>query len=190
MTKIEQATTGDEGRSKEQGYISDDDCQPEPPKLFAWIASVVTVGTILLPQFLARGDNPHLRGAGVFLLALAAVFIFTPFFLLRKHGRIEDGETYMQTRTVVDQGLYAITRHPQYLGYMLLAWGFAALSQYWLAALLAAVGSAFFYLQAVREERYCLAQLGEPYEQYLRRVPRFNLVLGIVRLLQMLEVRK
>jgi protein-S-isoprenylcysteine O-methyltransferase Ste14 len=190
MTKIEKAITRDEERPTVQERTSDDDCQLKPPKLYAWLASVVTVGTILLPQFLARGDKPHLRGAGVFLLALAAVFIFTPFFLLRKHCRIDDGETCMRVRTVADQGLYAITRHPQYLGYMLLAWGFAALSQHWLAALLAAVGSAFFYLQAVREERYCLAQLGEPYEQYLRRVPRFNLVLGIVRLLQMLEVRK
>ena len=42
----------------------------------------------------------------------------------------------------------------------------------------------FLYLQAVKEERYCLTQLGEPYEQYLRRVPQFNLILGIVRLLQ------
>ena len=176
--------TRDEQRPTVQERTSDDDCQLKPPRLFAWLASLATVGTILVPQFLARGDNPYLRGAGVFLLALAAVFIFTPFFLLRKHGRIEDGETYMQTRIVVDQGLYAITRHPQYLGYMLLAWGFTALSQHWLAALLAAVGCAFFYLQAVREERYCLAQLGEPYQQYLLRVPRFNLVLGIVRLLQ------
>ena len=107
-----------------------------------------------------------------------------------KHGRIGDGKTYMQTRAVVDQGLYSITRHPQYLGYIFLACGFALLSQHWVVALLAAVGVMFFHNQAVREERYCLAHLGEPYEQYLRRVPRFNFILGIVRLLQMLGVRK
>jgi protein-S-isoprenylcysteine O-methyltransferase Ste14 len=154
------------------------------PKLFAWLASLVTVGTILVPQFLPRGDDLYLRGAGVFLLALAAVFIFTPFFLLKKYGRIEGGKTTMQTRAVVDQGLYAITRHPQYLGYILLAWGFAALSQHWLAVLLAAVGATFFYLQAVREERCCLSQFGERYEQYRQRVPRFNIILGMICLLQ------
>ena len=90
----------------------------------------------------------------------------------------------MQTDAVVDQGLYAITRHPQYLGYIFLACGFALLSQHWAAFLLAAAGSTFFYLQAVREERSCFARFGEPYEQYLWRVPRFNIVLGIVRLLQ------
>ena len=116
------------------------------------------------------------------MLLLAGVFIFVPFYLLAKHGETKDGQTYMQARIVVDRGLYAITRHPQYLGYMFLACGFALLSQHWVTVLLAVVGVTFFYLQAVREERYCLAQLGEPYEQYLRRIPRFNIVLGMIRL--------
>ena len=120
----------------------------------------------------------------MFVLLLAGVFIFLPFFSLKKHGRIEDGENYIQTRAAVDQGLYAITRHPQYLGYLFLVCGFALLAQHWVAVLLAVVGATFFYLQAVREERYCLAQLGEPYEQYLGRVPRFNFILGIVHLMQ------
>jgi protein-S-isoprenylcysteine O-methyltransferase Ste14 len=127
---------------------------------------------------------------GAFVLLLAGVFIFAPFCLLTKHGGVADGQTYVRARIVVDQGLYAITRHPQYLGYIFLACGFALLSQHWVAVLLAAVGATFFHLQAVREERYCLVQLGEHYEQYLRRVPRFNFILGIVRLLQMLGVRK
>ena len=122
------------------------------------------------------------------LLLVASLFIFWPFYLLAKHGG--KGKSYIQTRIVVDRGLYAITRHPQYLGYIFLACGFALLSQHWVAILLAVIGATFLYLQAVREERYCLVQLGEPYEQYLRRVPRFNVVLGIVRLLQMLGVRK
>jgi protein-S-isoprenylcysteine O-methyltransferase Ste14 len=162
---------------------SDDDYHPEPPKLFAWFASAAVISLIIVTQFLPQGDDPHLRGTGVFVLLLAGVFIFGPFYLLTRHGRIKDGQTYMQARIVVDQGLYAITRHPQYLGYIFLACGFALLSQHWVAVLLAAVGSTCFYLQAVREEKYCRAQLGEPYEQYRRRVPRFNFILGIVRLL-------
>jgi protein-S-isoprenylcysteine O-methyltransferase Ste14 len=119
----------------------------------------------------------------VFVLLLAGVFIFGPFYLLTKHGGFKDGRTYMQARIVVDRGLYAITRHPQYLGYIFLVCGFALLSQHWVAVVLAFAGATFFYLQTMREERYCLAQFGEPYEQYLRRVPRFNFILGIVRLL-------
>jgi protein-S-isoprenylcysteine O-methyltransferase Ste14 len=169
---------------KKKERTSDNDCQLKPPKLFAWIASAVTVSLIIVTQFLPRGGDPYLRGTGVFVLLLAGVFIFAPFYLLTKHGGIKDGQTYVQARIVVDRGLYAITRHPQYLGYIFLACGFALLSQHWVAVLLAVVGATFFYLQAVREERYCLAQLGEPYRQYLGGVPRFNIVLGIMRLLR------
>jgi len=177
MNKKEKGTT----KEKVQGRTSDDDRQPKPPKLFAWLASVVTISLIVVTQFLPRSGNPVLRGAGVLVLLLAGVFIFVPFYLLARHGG-KDGQTYMQARIVVDRGLYAITRHPQYLGYIFLACGFALLSQHWVAALIAVVGATFFYLQAVREEIYCLAQFGEPYEQYLRRVPRFNIVLGMIRL--------
>ena len=184
MTKIEEAITGDEERSIVPGYASDDHCQLKPPKLFAWLASVLVISLITVTQCLPQGDDPYLRGTGVFVLLLAGVFIFAPFYLLTKHGGAKDSQTYMQAGIVVDRGLYAITRHPQYLGYIFLACGFALLSQHWVIVLLAVVGATFFYLQAVREERYCLAQLGESYEQYRRRVPRFNLVLGIMRLLR------
>ena len=183
MSEKEKGTAKDAERPvKVQRCTLDDDHQPKPPKLFAWIASLVVILVILVTQFLPRGDDPYLRGTGVFVLLLAGVFIFAPFYLLAKHGRTKDGQTYMQARIVVDRSLYAITRHPQYLGYVFLACGFALLSQHWAVVLLAAVGSIGFYLQAVREEIYCLAQFGEPYEHYLRRVPRFNIVLGMMRL--------
>jgi len=183
MSEKEKTTTEyAEGLIEVQRHTLGDDHQLKPSNLFAWLASLVTISLIIVTQFLARGDNQYLRGVGVFVLLLACVFIFLPFFSLKKHGRIEDGENYIQTRVIVDQGLYTITRHPQYLGYMFLACGFALLSQHWVVVLLAVIGVTLFYLQAVREERYCLAQLGEPYRQYLRRVPRFNLILGIMPL--------
>ena len=152
------------------------------PKTYAWIASLATLGAILASVLLPRGGNPYVRGLGVLLLASAAVFIFIPFMLLRKYGALEAGESYQETRTVVDHGLYAITRHPQYLGYMLLAWGFAGLSQHWGTALLAVVSIVAFYGQAVKEEQYALTRFRCAYERYLRRVPRFNIVLGLIRL--------
>ena len=154
-----------------------------PPGRFAWIASLATISLIMLAQLVARGDNPYLRGVGAFVLVLAGVFAFPPFVLLAKHGRTRDSSDYMQTSIVVDRGLYAISRHPQYLGYMFFAGGFALLSQHWAVVLLAVIGVMGFYFQALQEERYCLTRFGEPYHLYLRRVPRFNFLLGILRLL-------
>lgn len=191
MNGFKKATIEDtEGSTELQTSALDDEKKSEPPKLFAWIASLLVVLLIVLTQFLARGDDPYLRGAGVFTLILAAIFMFTPFLLLSRYGRTENNGNYMQTTVVVERGLYAITRHPQYLGYMFLAAGFSLLSQHWMAFLLGAAGITAFYLQVVQEEQYCLARLGESYARYLGRVPRFNFLLGIIRLLQKSNVRE
>ncbi len=172
MTKIEQAVS------------RNDTCGRKPPMLFAWLASGATISTLIVTQVLSRGSNPYLRGIGVFVLLLAGVFIFAPFYLLTKYGQAGDSQSYMQVDTVVDRGLYAITRHPQYLGYIFLTCGFTLLSQHWVTFLLAVVATVSFYVQAVREEVYCLAQFGEPYARYRRRVPRFNIVVGVLKLLR------
>lgn len=99
-----------------------------------------------------------------------------------KHGRAESGRSYLGTTVVVDHGVYAVVRHPQYLGYMMFAGGFALLWQHWGTLLLAAVAVLGFDRQAIGEEAYCLARFGEPYAQYCRRVPRYNLAVGLSRL--------
>jgi protein-S-isoprenylcysteine O-methyltransferase Ste14 len=161
--------------------------EPRPPGHYAWTASLATVALILVVMFVERGHRPYLRSAGICSLVLAPFFVFPPFILLARHGRIRKGQSYLQTSALVDRGLYTIIRHPQYLGYMLLAAGFALLSQHAVVLPLATLASVCFYLQAVQEERFCLAQFGEPYRRYLRRVPRFNFALGIVRWLRRRE---
>jgi protein-S-isoprenylcysteine O-methyltransferase Ste14 len=156
----------------------------QPPKLFAWIASVTMISLIILTQFIEQGKNAYLRYTGVFVLLLAGVFIFAPFFLLSRYGNVKDGQSYTEANKLVDKDLYAITRHPQYLGYMLFGCGFTLLAQNWIVLLLTAVCITCFYLQAIREEKYCLVRFGEPYKIYLQQVPRFNVLLGAIRLIQ------
>ena len=154
------------------------------PRLFAWLASATLLLLIITSQFFPRGNYPGLRIIGVVTLLTAAVFIFTPFYQLTKYGRSRSGTTYMYPEKVVQQGLYAYIRHPQYFGYMLLACGFALLSQHWGAVLLAILTITFFYLQALQEERYCVTHFGTPYQRYLHRIPRFNLIEGVWRVLR------
>ncbi len=155
----------------------------KPPRGFALLASLCAAGVIVINLLLASGDNSALRAAGVIVLFLSIVFMFPPLRLLKQHGHVVEGGNYMRTTTVVDQGLYAVVRHPQYLGYMLLTGGFVLVTQYWLSVLLGLIAITCFYLQAVAEERYCIAHIGAAYEHYQRRVPRFNVILGIIRYL-------
>jgi protein-S-isoprenylcysteine O-methyltransferase Ste14 len=87
----------------------------------------------------------------------------------------------MQATTVVDHGLYTVVRHPQYLGYMCLNVTFMLISPHWLIILVASVAMMLFYLYARQEEGRLIKKFGRGYQEYISRVPRFNILRGIVR---------
>ncbi|UCC82113.1 MAG: isoprenylcysteine carboxylmethyltransferase family protein [Gemmatimonadota bacterium] len=154
------------------------------PRALWWVAGIATVATFLADLVVERGANSGLRIAGVVLLLLAPFFFVPPFFLLKKHGRTETGQSYFCTTRVVDRGVYGVVRHPQYVGYALLALGFAMRTQNIISWISAGVAVAFFYLQALAEERFCAGQLGAEYAAYVKRVPRFNFAFGLLRYLR------
>jgi len=150
----------------------------------AWLATLSAGAVVLGFVTLDHGTNPICKAAALVALGLALLLIIPPFIVLKRHGNVRPGGSYMDTTTSVDRGPYAIIRHPQYLGYMLLTTGFALLTQHWLLALPAVLTWVGFTWQAIQEERDCRERLGRPYADYCQRVPRFNLSLGLLRWLQ------
>lgn len=152
-----------------------------PHTAFGWLAFACTVGVIIADRVLARGDVALLRGIGVGLLVLAPVFFVPPFMLLSRHGGRPTGSPYYATTRLVRRGPYAVVRHPQYLGYTMLAAGFALLSQRMLTGGLAVTAIACFFLHSRREEAHCMQVFGDEYRRYMRSVPAFNAPLGLWR---------
>jgi len=155
--------------------------KPERPQLLDWCAAVAFVALLIANNFAEGGDNSMLRTLGVVLLLLSPFLFVPPFVLLKKYGRADEDGSFFDTNVTVDRGLYAVVRHPQYLGYMFLVLGFVLLSQNVLTAAIGAAAMLFFYLHTVKEDQFCLEHLGEAYGEYAGRVPRFNLVLGVIR---------
>ena len=154
---------------------------PEPHwiNLLGFLCTIlVLVSSFLLP----RGGNLWIRMLGVFMLLLASVLMFLPFYYLKKFGGVREGHPYYETTILVRKGLYRLIRHPQYLGYCLLSAGFALLSQHNIVIILAVTAIILFYIYTVKEEAFCLKRLGEPYRIYMRQVPRFNIITGFFRL--------
>ena len=89
--------------------------------VFIWVAYVHMLSIFILHNFLEKGDNQILRVIGLVNLVIAVAFIFPPFYQLKKYGKLRPGGTYMNSTVVADRGLYAILRHPQYLGYIFIA---------------------------------------------------------------------
>jgi len=150
----------------------------------AWLPALSAGAVVLGFLTLDHGANPILTALALAAFALALLLIIPPFIILKRHGNVRPGRSYMDTTTAVDRGPYAITRHPQYLGYMLLSTGFALLTQHWLLVVPAVLTCVGFAWQAVQEEHDLRESLGWPYVDYRQRIPRFNLILGLLRWLQ------
>jgi protein-S-isoprenylcysteine O-methyltransferase Ste14 len=115
------------------------------------------------------------------LLLAGLVLIALPLTLLPREGRARRGEGLRHTTTVARTGLYAVIRHPLYLGWML---GFVALillAQHWLVAVLAVPGIACVYLITIQEEERLVSKFGREYVRYAKDVPRFNILAGALR---------
>jgi protein-S-isoprenylcysteine O-methyltransferase Ste14 len=146
-----------------------------------WAAMASTMALIVAHLVLGRGPHAPLRAVGAGFLLLSGLLFIPPFFVLARYGKPPADRSYMDTSLVVSHGPYGIVRHPQYLGYVCLSIGFTLQSQAWPAAVLGALSVALFYALAVAEERQLVARFGDGYIEYCRRVPRFNLLAGLLR---------
>jgi len=151
----------------------------------AVILTLAAVGQIILSFLLYKhSGNLIIRNVGWVILWISAVFGWLPIFTLKKWGGVPKGKGYIQTTTLVDRGVYAIVRHPQYLAGMLLGIGLSLIVQHWAVALLGAVVVIISYIDTFEEERDSREKFGLEYDDYRTRVPRVNFVIGLVRLVR------
>jgi protein-S-isoprenylcysteine O-methyltransferase Ste14 len=71
------------------------------------------------------------------------------------------------------RGVYAASRHPQYLGFFLAYAGIGIACASWVFLLCALVWIVSWQFGVVEEERILLEKYGEPYRQYMDRTPRW-----------------
>jgi protein-S-isoprenylcysteine O-methyltransferase Ste14 len=115
--------------------------------------------------------------------AFGMVLVMAPMVFFPRHGGVPKGKSFVHTTRLVDTGIYAIVRHPQYTG-GIYAIFLATLLFYphWLFAVLGAPGVVFLYLSTREEDKRLIEKFGEEYISYMQRVPGMNIFLGIVRL--------
>jgi protein-S-isoprenylcysteine O-methyltransferase Ste14 len=124
---------------------------------------------------------------GWILLVFSVVIISLAGGEFRKKGGAPKGKNIIHTTVVVDSRIYAVVRHPQYLGFILFVLALVLMSQHWLSVFSGVVGSALFYKDVLREEQMSIEKFGDDYKRYMQKVLRMNLLLGIIRLRRMRE---
>jgi len=118
---------------------------------------------------------------GTILWIVSAFLGWLPIYVFRKKAGVPKGSSYVKTTRIVTTGIYSVVRHPQYLAGMLVSLAFMLISQHWLVIALGAPVIIIFYLGGIDEDRAAVRKFGSSYEAYMKKVPRFNIILGIIR---------
>ena len=116
----------------------------------------------------------------------AILFDIVVYF--KREGMPGEGKSLINTTVIVDSGTYAIVRHPQVLGSILLMSASILISQHWLSAVVGVPIIVCFYLAVVKEEKGLKVKFGDDYKRYMQKVPRMNFMLGIIRVLRKKEL--
>jgi len=112
------------------------------------------------------------------------VFGWLPVIEFRKKGELRKGKSYIHTTKLVDTGIYSIVRHPQYVTFILLAIADMLLFQHWIIVLLGIPVVPLTYIDLIRADNSAIEKLGDDYRAYMKKVPRANFLLDIIRRLR------
>ncbi len=121
----------------------------------------------LLEMLFGWETNPHF---GPFHL-LSFAFIGAGFILISVAWRIL--HIAQQKRSLASTGPYSYVRHPQYIGFILIMFGFLLQWPTILTVVMFPVLVTMYVILARHEERDAIKELGEEYRRYAEGVPGF-----------------
>jgi len=162
-----------------------------PKKSFSWIDVVpVTLTSVLLISQIVIGVYLVSEVAQIEILAYAGVglYVFSgivfgwlPVIEFRRKGGVKEGKSYIHTTKLVDSGIYSVVRHPQYVTFMMWAISGMLLFQYWIIILLGVPIIPLTYIDLIKADKDAIEKFGDDYKAYMKKVPRANFLLGIIR---------
>jgi protein-S-isoprenylcysteine O-methyltransferase Ste14 len=141
--------------------------------------SQIVVGVYLLSE-VAQNEILAYIGVGLYVFS-GMIFGALPVFEFRKKGEVRKGRSYIHTTKLVDTGIYSVVRHPQYVTFIMWAIAGIFLFQHWVVILLGLPIIPLMYIDLIKADKDAIEKFGEDYKAYMKKVPRANFLLGIIR---------
>jgi protein-S-isoprenylcysteine O-methyltransferase Ste14 len=150
--------------------------------LFHYILTLLIIAqiTFFIIHF-NHGKIPVLEIIGADFWIISAILGWLPIYIFKKKGGVSKGQSYVKTTRLVDTSIYSIVRHPQYLAGIFLSLAFILISQHWLVLILGIPIIIILYVGGFEGDSSGIEKFGEEYKEYMKKVPRFNIILGIIR---------
>ena len=148
---------------------------------FAIAGSTTVLCWLLFVLFFHHPASQFLFVLGNLTIGAGVLIILLAISTLRRSGQPEAGQAFTETTSLVTGGIYAVVRHPLYLGWLLIYPAAMLVSQHWLVVALGGVGIASLVGICRAADHDLVGKFGTVYEQYMREVPRLNLLLGVAR---------
>ena len=131
---------------------------------------MLIISTIILYN---SADSAELLYAGWIIIAFGIIFLLCSS-KSRKKGHA-DGIG------LVESGMYAFVRHPEFLGHILIIFALIIISQHLISLIVGAILIVLLCLAMIEEEKRNMEKFGDAYRDYMKRVPRINLIAGIIK---------
>jgi len=143
--------------------------------LIAHIAYIGLYGVLIISTII------HYNSANLAKLVYAGwiIMAFGIIFLLCSSKSREKGRA--EGIGLVESGMYAFVRHPEFLGHILIISALIIISQHWICVIVGAILIVLLCLAMIEEEKRNIEKFGNAYMDYMKRVPRINLIAGIIR---------
>lgn len=122
---------------------------------FVW--SLAMVYSVFIPLLL--GTIWFYIGFTVFILGLILLILATIDFITTPMDQL------------IQKGVYKCSRHPMYFSTILICFGTGVAAASWVFLLLSIIIFSCFYYEAILEERCCLNEYRDRYQEYMNRVP-------------------
>jgi protein-S-isoprenylcysteine O-methyltransferase Ste14 len=144
---------------------------------FTLLTLELTLGSMLGTQF----DILWLEIIGFILFAPSAHLVATSWATLRRKGKTEGGDP-LATTTFINTGIFQLVRHPIYLGMALWSIALILVFQSIMSLVLGGIAIFCFRMASQKEDEFNIRKFGDSYEEYMRRVPRWNVFKGLKNL--------
>ncbi len=143
------------------------------------------VNPLVLTGVLETNSYPALYIVGWVVWAFGMVLIMAPIVMFPRQGGVAKGKSFVNTTRLVDTGIYAVVRHPQYTGGIYAIFITTLLwYPHWLFGLLGAMGTVAIYMGCREEDQRLIQKFGDDYIHYMQKVPRMNIFAGLIRLVR------